>query len=161
MTSLLNNHYHPLGYNKFADNLGEMMRKIHGSVAKLVNDLLPEKRVPFWGDPGHQDYFDGCIRSEKQCRRAYRYTLTQSDMRHGFCADWRTYPSYASTNRRRCRGPTGAGTTRVLGGSPVLTLSAKERCVTNVARDGHLSDHSSRDDITRSVMSTITVAGSS
>jgi hypothetical protein len=68
-----------------------MMQRIHGSVAKLVNDLLPERRSPFWGDPGSQDYFDGCIRDEKQCRLAYRYTLTQS-VRHGLCSDWRKYP---------------------------------------------------------------------
>jgi hypothetical protein len=38
----------------------------------------------------NQVSFDGCIRDEKQCRRAYRYTLTQS-VRHGLCADWREY----------------------------------------------------------------------
>jgi hypothetical protein len=50
--------------------------KLHGSVAKLVNDLLPERRVPFWRDDSGKDYFDGCIRDELQCRRAYRYTYT-------------------------------------------------------------------------------------
>lgn len=91
VTSLLENHYHVLGYCKAGDMLGPMMRRIHGSVAKLVNDLLPRRWVPFWGDAGHQDYFDGCIRDERQCRRAYRYTLTQS-LRHGVCPDWRDYP---------------------------------------------------------------------
>lgn len=91
VTTLVDNHYHVVGYCKLGDKLGPMMRKLHGSVAKLVNDLLPERRVPFWGDRGHRDYFDGCIRDEKQCRRAYRYTLTQS-VRHGICADWREYP---------------------------------------------------------------------
>lgn len=91
VTTLTDNHYHVLGYCKVGDNLGPMMRKIHGSVAKLVNDLLSERRIPFWGDRGHRDYFDGCIRDEKQCRRAYRYTLTQS-VRHGICADWQEYP---------------------------------------------------------------------
>jgi hypothetical protein len=91
VTSIVNNHYHALGYCKFGDKLGTMMQRIHGSVAKLVNDLLPERHTPFWGDPGRQDYFDGCIRDEKQCRRAYRYTLTQG-VRHGLCSDWRTYP---------------------------------------------------------------------
>ncbi len=38
----------------------------------------------------NQDYFDGCIRDEKQCRRAYRYTLTQC-RRHGLCDDWRLF----------------------------------------------------------------------
>ncbi len=91
VTSLLDNHYHVLGYCKLGNNLGPMMRKLHGSVAKLVNDLLPQRHVPFWGDRGHRDYFDGCIRDKKQCRRAYRYTLTQS-VRHGLCPDWHQYP---------------------------------------------------------------------
>jgi len=91
VTSLLTNHYHVLGYCKEGRLLGQMMRKLHGSVAKLVNDILPERRVPFWAEAGHQDYFDGCIRDQDQCRRAYTYTLTQS-VRHGICADWREYP---------------------------------------------------------------------
>lgn len=91
VTSLLDNHYHTLGYLRIGDNLGSMMRRIHGSVAKLVNDLLPERRVPFWREAGHQDYFDGCIRNEKQCRLAFRYTVTQA-MRHGIVKDWRDYP---------------------------------------------------------------------
>ncbi len=67
-----------------------MMRRIHGSVAKLTNDLLSERLVPFWREAGHQDYFDGCIRDEKQCRLAYRYILTQS-VRHRLCANWSQY----------------------------------------------------------------------
>jgi hypothetical protein len=91
VTSLVDNHYQTLGYLRIGDNLGPLMRRLHGAVAKLVNDLLPERRVPFWRSAGNQDYFDGCIRDEKQCRRAFRYTLTQS-MRHGIVGDWRDYP---------------------------------------------------------------------
>jgi hypothetical protein len=91
VTSLLNNHYHSLGYLKVGEELGEMMPKLHGSVAKLVNDLLPERRVPFWRESGHRDYFDGCIRDELQCRRAYRYTLLQA-VRAKLVRDWRKYP---------------------------------------------------------------------
>ena len=91
VASLVDNHYHVLGYCKLGDNLGPMMRKLHGSVAKLVNDLLPQRRVPFWREVSGKGYFDGCIRDETQCRRAYRYTLTQS-VRHGLCHDWREYP---------------------------------------------------------------------
>ena len=91
VTTLIDNHYHVLGYCKHGDRLGEMMRLIHGSVAKLVNDLLAERLRPFWTDTGHQDYFDGCIRDELQCRRSYRYVLTQS-VRHNICRDWREYP---------------------------------------------------------------------
>ncbi len=90
IVSLLDNHYHLLGYCKHGEQLGPMMRQIHGSVAKLVNDLLPQRRVPFWVDAGHRNYFDGCIRDERQCRRAYRYVLTQS-VRHGICDHWRDY----------------------------------------------------------------------
>jgi REP element-mobilizing transposase RayT len=82
VTSLLDNHYHTLGYLRIGDNLGAMMQRLHGSVAKLVNDQLPARHFPFWREAGHQDYFDGCIRNEKQCRLAYRYTLSQA-VRHG------------------------------------------------------------------------------
>jgi hypothetical protein len=91
LTTLIDNHYHGIGYLKEGKNLGQMMRKLHGSVAKLVNDTLPQRRLPFWKDSGGRDHFDGCLRDELQCRRAYRYTLTQC-RRHGICADWRDYP---------------------------------------------------------------------
>ena len=102
VTSLMSNHYHVLGYCKNGEALGPMIRKIHGSVAKLVNDILPQRQLPFWGDRGHRDYFDGCIRDETQCRRAYRYTLTQS-VRHGLCSDWRQY-SHTRVNIELERG---------------------------------------------------------
>jgi REP element-mobilizing transposase RayT len=91
VATLMNNHYHFLGYCRVGKTLGPMMRKLHGSVAKLVNDLLPERRVPFWRKSGTRDYFDGCLRDEKQCRRAYRYTLMQP-VRAGLVRDWREYP---------------------------------------------------------------------
>jgi REP element-mobilizing transposase RayT len=92
VTSLLDNHYHVIGYCKHGETLGEMMRCIHGSVAKLVNDLLSERRKPFWRELGSsKDYFDGCLRDPLQGRRTYRYTLLQS-VRHGICQDHREYP---------------------------------------------------------------------
>jgi hypothetical protein len=91
VTSLLDNHYPSLGYLRIGDDLPKMMRLIHGSVAKLVNDTLPKRLLPFWVDSGHQNYFDGCIRDELQCRRAFRYTLTQC-RRHRLCADPADYP---------------------------------------------------------------------
>lgn len=91
VTSLLDNHYHTLGYLRIGENLGRMMQRLHGSVAKLVNDVLPTRRKPFWREAGHRDYFDGCIRNEKQCRLAYKYTLRQA-MRHGIVVDYRNYP---------------------------------------------------------------------
>ena len=69
VTSLLDNHYHTLGYLKIGSDLSKLMRGLHGSVAKLVNDLLPERILPFWVDAGHQNYFDGCIRDVLQARR--------------------------------------------------------------------------------------------
>jgi hypothetical protein len=91
VTSLLDNHYHTLGYLRIGEKLGPMMQRLHGSVAKLVNDLLRERRTPFWREAGHRDYFDGCIRDEMQCRRAYKYTLIQA-VRHGIVSDWGEYP---------------------------------------------------------------------
>jgi hypothetical protein len=67
------------------------MQRMHGSVAKLVNDTLEVRLVPFWIDQGKQNYFDGCIRDELQCRRAYRYTLTQC-RRHHIYSDPAGYP---------------------------------------------------------------------
>jgi len=90
VNSLMLNHYHTLGYLKVGENLGPMMQKLHGSVAKLTNDLLPERHVPFWRGKGNRDYFDGCIRDVLQARRAYRYTLLQS-VRHGIVKDYRLY----------------------------------------------------------------------
>ena len=84
-----------LGHLERGENLGPMMQRIHGSVAKLVNDLLAlgghPRLLPFWTDTGHQNYFDGCIRDKKQCRLAFRYTFTQC-RRHGLCADPSQYP---------------------------------------------------------------------
>jgi hypothetical protein len=90
VVSLIDNHYHILGYNESAEEFGEMMRCLHGSTAKLVNDLLPERRVPFWRGEHDHDYFDGCLRDEMQLRITYRYVLLQA-ARHGLCNDWREY----------------------------------------------------------------------
>jgi hypothetical protein len=67
-----------------------MMQRIHGSVAKLVNDLLPERRTEFWRDAKYKEYFDGCIRDEKQARLTYRYILRQAE-RYGLVSDWRRH----------------------------------------------------------------------
>jgi REP element-mobilizing transposase RayT len=91
VTSLMSNHYHTLGYLREGKNLKYLMQRLHGSVAKLVNDLLPERRAESWRDQKGEEYFDGCIRDEKQCRLAYRYTLTQA-LRHRIMSDYRLYP---------------------------------------------------------------------
>jgi hypothetical protein len=91
VTSLMNNHYHTEGYLRHGENLGVMMQKIHGSVAKLVNDLLPIRITPFWRDSGHHDYFDGCIRDVLRLVRGYKYARNQA-VRHGICGDYRLYP---------------------------------------------------------------------
>lgn len=91
VTSLLANHYHTVGYLAVGVELKEMMRKVHRSVAKLVNDTLDVRVTPFWGDRENRDYFDGCLRDEMQLVRSYRYVLRQS-VRHGVCRDWREYP---------------------------------------------------------------------
>jgi hypothetical protein len=72
--TLLDNHYHLLGYLGTGELLREMMRKLHGSVAKLVNDTLGVRRVPFWED----DYFDGCLRNDLQLKRTWYYVRDQA-----------------------------------------------------------------------------------
>jgi hypothetical protein len=90
-TTLMINHYHTIGYQREGEALGEMMRKIHGSVAWLVMKEIKVRHVPFWRTRGHRDYFDGCIRDVLQAMRAYRYTLMQA-VRAGIVLDWRDYP---------------------------------------------------------------------
>jgi hypothetical protein len=94
VTTLLDNHYHVVGYLHRGEDLGPMMRKLHGSVAKLVNDLLPQRLLPFWHDRRHHDYFDGCLRNVKQLRLSFRYTLTQA-VRHRVCSKSTEYPHTA------------------------------------------------------------------
>lgn len=77
VTSLLSNHYHVIGYLPVGENPGPLMQKFHGSVAKLVNDTLDERHLPFWRFAGNQDYYDGCLRNPKQVRNTYRYVLNQ------------------------------------------------------------------------------------
>lgn len=91
ITTLLYNHYHTLGYLYCGDDLGPMMQRIHGSVSKLVNDLLPARHTPFFRCKNRNDYFDGCIRHDLQCRRAYRYTYLQA-ARAGIVRDAKEYP---------------------------------------------------------------------
>ena len=56
-----------------------------------MNDTLPVHHVPFWRAESEGDYFDGCLRDELQCRRAYRYTYLQS-VRAGLVRDAKDYP---------------------------------------------------------------------
>lgn len=90
VTTLLDNHYHTIGYLKYGRDLPAMMQRIHGSVAKLVNDTLPERFPEFWRDSKGREYFDGCLRDEKQGRLTYRYTLTQAE-RARIVTDYRLY----------------------------------------------------------------------
>ena len=63
-----------------------MIQRLHGSVAKRVNDTLPKRLSNFWRDAKGREYFDGCLRDEKQGRLTYRYVHTQC-RRHGICND--------------------------------------------------------------------------
>jgi hypothetical protein len=107
VTTLMVNHYYTLGYMKVGEDLGVMMQRIHGSVAKLVNDTLPQRHLPFWRTDGVKDYFDGCLRDQKQCRLAYRYTLLQA-VRARVVTDYRDYP------HTRVRVPLDVGVRRAL-----------------------------------------------
>jgi hypothetical protein len=91
VTTLMNNHYHTLGYLRVGEQLGEMMRKLHGSVAWLTMKEIKVRHVPFWRERSNRDYFDGCIRDVLQAQRAYRYTLMQA-VRARLVKDWRDYP---------------------------------------------------------------------
>jgi len=91
VTSLLDNHYHTLGYLRKGADLGEMMRKLHGSIAWMVNKENGIRHVPFWRGKGNQDYFDGCIRDVLQATRAYRYTRLQA-VRARIVRKWEDYP---------------------------------------------------------------------
>lgn len=91
VTTLLSNHYHTLGYLRVGEELGEMMRKLHGSVAWMTIKATGTRHVPFWRQKGNKDYFDGCIRDVLQAQRAYRYTLLQA-VRAKLVKDWRDYP---------------------------------------------------------------------
>ena len=91
VTALMDNHYHTLGYLRDGDRLPRLMQRLHGSVAKLVNDLLPERIRPFWRNIKGAEYFDGCIRDETQARRAFHYTCLQP-VRAKLCDDWHEYP---------------------------------------------------------------------
>src|SRR5690349_15327172 len=73
VTTLLDNHYHTLGYLQTGSELGEMMRRMHGSIAWMVMKQIGVRHVPFWRNKDRNDYFDGCIRDVLQAQRAYRY----------------------------------------------------------------------------------------
>ena len=89
--SLLDNHYHKISYVERGENIHRFIQRLHGSVAKLVNDTLQTRLVPFWRTAGNQDYFDGCLRNETQLCRAYGYTLLQA-VRARIVHNWRNYP---------------------------------------------------------------------
>lgn len=75
----MSNHYHTLGYLRAGKDLPKMMQRLHGSVSKPVNDLLPARIPEFWRNTRGHKYFDGCIRHEHQARRAYACTLQQAE----------------------------------------------------------------------------------
>jgi len=121
--TLLNNHYHTVGYVEQGENVWRFIQRFHGSTAKLVNDTLAKRLVPFWRREGNQDYFDGCLRDETQFCRAYGYTLLQA-VRARIVRDWRDYP-HARVGGSRSRGRARSGIARHLSrGSSLPTVSA-------------------------------------
>ena len=91
VTTVMSNHYHTLGYLKVGENLGQMMRKLHGGLAYDVIKLMGTRHKPFWRSKGNRDYFDGCIRDVLQATRAYRYVLNQA-VRARLVRHWKEYP---------------------------------------------------------------------
>ena len=90
IASLLSNHYHFVGFLETGRELGEMMRRLHGSVAWLVCKGLDVRHKPFWRDDHHRDYFDGCLRDRNQLVRSYRYVQRQA-VRAGLVKDFREH----------------------------------------------------------------------
>src|SRR4051794_1998242 len=102
VATVMNNHYHFEGYLKNGEQLGEMMRKLHGSVAWLVMKQIDVRHVPFWRTAGNQDYFDGCLRDVLQAWRAYNYTRDQA-VRARLVTQWTDYPhTRCYLDRDRC-----------------------------------------------------------
>ncbi len=91
VATVMINHYYFVGYLRDGSQLGEMMRKLHGSVAWLVMKSIDVRHVPFWRDKGNKDYFDGCLRDVLQAFRAYNYTRDQA-VRARLVRDHRDYP---------------------------------------------------------------------
>jgi hypothetical protein len=91
VATVMNNHYHFQGYLRDGEQLGEMMRKLHGSVAWLVMKQNRVRHVPFWGKKKGDDYFDGCLRDVLQAYRAFNYTRDQA-VKARIVKDWREYP---------------------------------------------------------------------
>jgi hypothetical protein len=98
----MNNHYHALGYLRVGTDLKTFMQRLHGSVTKMVNDLLSERRENFWRDTKGREYFDGCIRNALQGRRTYRYVLLQA-VRHGIVPDRLLHHTRGCTSRWSAR----------------------------------------------------------
>ena len=67
VTSLLDNHYHTIGYLKVGSELPKMMQRIHGSVAKLVNDQLRAEgvRAPWLAEGASAPGSSGSSESQK------------------------------------------------------------------------------------------------
>jgi hypothetical protein len=78
VATIMNNHYHFEGYLCDGEQLGEMMRKLHGSVAWMVMKAIGVRHVPFWREAGKRNYFDGCLRDVLQAYRAFNYTRDQA-----------------------------------------------------------------------------------
>lgn len=92
IATLMSNHYHFIGFLERGSQLGEMMRKLHGSVAWLTCRAHGIHHKPFWRDDQHRDYFDGCLRDARQLRRSYRYVQQQA-VRAGLVQAASEYPN--------------------------------------------------------------------
>ena len=102
VVTLMNNHYHFLGYLRDGEQLGEMMRKLHGSIAWMVMKETGVRHVPFWRSTENRDYFDGCIRDALQAYRAFNYTRNQA-VKARLVKRWEDYPhTRVYLDRDRC-----------------------------------------------------------
>jgi hypothetical protein len=63
VATVMNNHYHFEGYLRDGSQLGEMMRKLHGSVAWMVMKEINVHHVPFWRGAGNRDTRDQAVKA--------------------------------------------------------------------------------------------------
>ena len=95
VTSLVGNHYHLLAHVEVGANVPVFVRNLHGSTAKLTNDLREaaglDRISDVWANGLRGSYFDGCVRNATQFRRIFRYVERQG-VRHGLVRTGEHFP---------------------------------------------------------------------
>ena len=92
ITSLIDNHYHVLGHLREGEQLTPLIRGLHSSVARYINQVTPEAEQvkPLFRMQTGKQYFDGAIRSSKQFIRTFRY-IERQGIWHKLCQPGEAY----------------------------------------------------------------------